>query len=96
MPGSTYKKKKSSPLILHVQPLDNYWLRLEMGSGSVLELNLENRLHTIQFCPLKDREVFRSVTTDGEALFFGDALEIGAEEIMNLALTTPPARKEDK
>ncbi len=58
--------------------------------GSVLELDMSNRLDTIRFCPLREPEVFQSVTTDGRRLYFGRALEITAEEAMSLAMVPPP------
>lgn len=40
------------PTILRVMPLEGYRLRLELGSGSILELDMAGRLGTIRFCPL--------------------------------------------
>ncbi len=80
--------------ILHIQPLAKARLRLEMKNGSVLILNMANWLKTIRYSSLKEPEALQSVTTDGENLFFGDALKIDKEELINLALTVPPAGKE--
>ena len=77
------------PTILRVMPLEGYRLRLELGSGSILELDMAGRLGTIRFCPLAEPEVFRSVTTDGQKLRFGKALEITASEVMDLAMIPP-------
>ena len=60
------------PTILRVMPLEGYRLRLELGSGSILELDMAGRLGTIRFCPLAEPEVFRSVTTDGQKLYMSD------------------------
>ncbi len=84
-----YNREKIPP-ILKVTPLAHYRLRLELGSGSILELNMENRLHTIRFCPLAESKVFFTVTTDGESLYFGKALEITLREAMDLAMIPPP------
>jgi hypothetical protein len=46
------------PTILRVMPLEGFRLRLELGSGSVLELDMSNRLDTIRFCPLRERRSF--------------------------------------
>ncbi|HBC91977.1 MAG TPA: hypothetical protein DCZ10_03490 [Pelotomaculum sp.] len=94
--GMAMKAPGESVCILHIQPLENGRLRLEMKSGSTLTLNMENRLHTIRYSPLKEPEVLQSVSTDGENLFFGDVLNIDAEELTNLALTVPPAVKENE
>ena len=79
-----------TPSILRVTPLTRFRLRLELGSGSVLVLNMKDRLHSIRFCPLAEPEVFASVTTDGETLFFGRAVELTAREAMELAIIPPP------
>lgn len=90
------KAPGESMCILRIQPLDGVRLRLEMKSGSILMLNMANRLHTIRYSPLKEPEVLQAASTDGENLFLGDVLKIDAEELTNLALTVPPAGKENE
>ncbi|TWH57771.1 hypothetical protein DesLBE_2061 [Desulfitobacterium sp. LBE] len=82
--------------ILRIQPLENGSLRLEMKSGSILMLNMENWLHTIRYSPLKEPEVLQSVSTDGENLFFGDILTIDLEELIMLAISIPPVVSEEE
>jgi hypothetical protein len=81
--------------ILLVQALESGRLRLEMKTGSILTLNMESRLHTIRYSPLKEPEVFQSVHTDGETLFFGDVLQIDEEELNLLTLRVPPSGEEE-
>lgn len=81
--------------ILQAQPLESCRIRLELGSGGALELNLENRLRTARYSPLEDGELFRSVTTDGENLIFGDILQIDGEELAGLALIAAQAGKDE-
>ena len=76
------RSEMQPPTILRVMPLEGFRLRLE--------LDMSNRLDTIRFCPLREPEVFQSVTTDGRRLYFGRALEITAEEAMSLAMVPPP------
>lgn len=76
--------------ILLVRPLEHCRIRLELKNGSALELNLENRLHTVRYGPLQDTELFQSAATDGTDLLFGDVLRIDAQELANLMLTVPP------
>lgn len=83
-------QKEKIPAILKVEPLEEYRLRVTLGSKSVLQLDMAGRLDTIRFCPLADPAVFSSVTTDGKKLYFGSALEITAAEVMELAMTPPP------
>lgn len=80
---------RRNTLILRVRALDNYILHLELGNGSVLELDMNNRLDTIRFCPLVDQDVFTSVKTDGRKLIFREVLEITLEEAMMLAVLPP-------
>lgn len=81
--------------ILLVQALESGRLRMEMKTGSILTLNMERRLHTIRYSPLKEPEVFQSVRTDGETLFFGDVLQIDEEELNLLTLRVPPSGEEE-
>ena len=57
-------------VIKEVMPLEGKRLRLVLSTGSELLLNMSNRLNTVRFCPLKDDEVFNSVTADGFYLHF--------------------------
>lgn len=81
--------------ILRVSPMEKARIRLELLGGSVLELNLENQLHLARYSPLKDPALFRSVSTDGESLIFGDALRIDAEELTGLTLFLPMVAREE-
>ncbi len=77
--------------IMRIQALESGRFRLEMKSGSILTLNMENHLHTIRYIPLQEPEVLQSVSTDGENLCFGQILKIDAEELTRLVLTVSPA-----
>ncbi len=81
--------------ILQVLPLEKDRLRLDLKSGSILLLNMENWLPAIRYHPLQEPETLQSVSTDGENLFFGPILKIDPEELTNLALKIPPAIKEE-
>ena len=58
------------PEIRRVTPLPGYRLRLELTSGSLLELNMAEQLGQVRYAPLKDMDIFNSVTTDGWMLIF--------------------------
>ena len=64
-----YKGKKI-PEIIRVTPLPDYRLKLELTSGSLLILNMAEQLNQVRFAPLKDVDIFNSVTTDGWTLTF--------------------------
>lgn len=63
--------EEQPPAIGRVTPLPDYRLELQFTSGSLLILDMANRLDTIRYSPLADGNVFQSVTTDGDTLFFG-------------------------
>ena len=64
-----YKGKKI-PEIIRVTPLPDYRLKLELTSGSLLILNMAEQLNQVRYAPLKDVDIFNSVTTDGWTLTF--------------------------
>lgn len=64
-----YKGKKI-PEIIRVTPLLDYRLKLELTSGSLLVLNMAEQLNQVRYAPLKDVDIFNSVTTDGWTLTF--------------------------
>ena len=82
--------------ILNVQPLPQHEVWLELAGGSTLLLNLKNRLHCAPYTILQDRAIFRTITTDGEKLYFHDVLQIGMGELENLLLTDPPHTKPEE
>ena len=51
-----------TPSILRVTPLTRFRLRLELGSGSVLVLNMKDRLHT---CLLYTSAVYAALCACG-------------------------------
>ena len=51
-------------------PLPDYRLKLELTSGSLLILNMAEQLNQVRYAPLKDVDIFNSVTTDGWTLTF--------------------------
>ena len=79
--------------ILNAQPLPQHEVWLELAGGSTLLLNLKNRLYRDPYTVLQDKALLRAVTTDGENLYFNDALQIDLDELENLLLTDPPHGK---
>ena len=81
-------------LIRSVTPLQGKRLRLELCTGSVLELNMATRLETVRFCPLRDEAVFNSVSTDGFYLHFdiqpNYELDFTLREAVLMAVNVPP------
>lgn len=86
-------QKMKIPIIRMVTPLDHHQLHIEFGSGSVLELNMENRLRTNRYYDLNNDAVFRSASTDGSKIIFDTGtrfeLELYARETIDRSIRDP-------
>lgn len=71
--------------IINVETKDNFCLHVELENGSSILLNLESRLETVRFGMLADMDFFKSVSTDGNFIRWGDLVEISINEIFQLA-----------
>ncbi len=71
--------------IKEVVPKNNYKLDVFLDNGSSITLNLENRLQTVRFGMLADKEFFMTATTDGNYIRWGDDIEISVTEVFQLA-----------
>jgi len=69
-----------------VTPMEGCRLHIEMATGNTVLLDLSPKLETTRFCPLKDPELFQSVSIDGDFLVFGSKVKIGATEVMNMVM----------
>jgi hypothetical protein len=70
--------------ITKVEPLENYCLEVQLENGSSVILSLRGRLGTVRFGLLKDEVFFRSVTTDGNCIRWGNKIELSISEIFQL------------
>lgn len=71
--------------IKRVIPKDDYLLEVQLENGSTIILNLSNRLNTVRFGLLADREFFKRATTDGSFVRWDNQIEISVREIFQLA-----------
>lgn len=78
--------------ITNVTPLENYVLQVEFVSGSHVMLDMKPYLESVRFCPLKDRKVWRSATTNGLFVRFCD-VELAHDEILTM-LEVPQNNKD--
>lgn len=62
-------------VITSVTALPGHRLRIMLRTGSVLELNMANRLNSTRYYPLRDEALMASVSTDGERLLFGKGVD---------------------
>jgi hypothetical protein len=63
---------------------EDFHLEVQFDNGSSVLLNLESRLGTIRFGMLSDNEFFKSVTTDGFFIRWGNKVEISISEVFQL------------
>lgn len=73
-----------------VTPLPNYQLRIEMETGNAILFDFTSRLRSVRYGRLKDRAIFESVRTDGDALIFEidgkELVTITADDFMDLLM----------
>ena len=66
----------------------DYSLEVQLENGSSVTLNLESRLQTIRFGMLLDKELFKTATTDGICIRWGNKIELSLSEVFHLAQKT--------
>lgn len=73
-----------------VQALDDYQLEVSMKTGTTIYFDFTSRLNTARFGRLKDKELFKSVRTDGSYIVFEKAgkmpVKVTASEFLDLVL----------
>ena len=74
-------------VITGVSALPGHRLRIELRTGSVLELHMANRLDSARYYPLRDEELMRSVTTDGSYLRFGKGPDFAVQFSARMAVS---------
>lgn len=70
--------------IKSVVPRENYCLEVFLDNGSSITINMVNRLKTLRFGMLEDKELFRQVTTDGICIRWNCKIEISMNELFQL------------
>ncbi len=73
--------------ITEVKPLEDYILQVIFVSGSKVLLDMKPHLDCVRFYPLQDQQVWKSATTNGLFVRFGD-VELAHDEILTM-LETP-------
>ena len=74
----------------NVTALPGYKLKVEMGTGTLIDFDFNTRLRSVRFGTLKNEAVFNSVYTDGNFIIFQkegeDKVKISADDFMDLVL----------
>ena len=66
-----------------IMPLNDWRLFVEMETGSVMVVDMSRKLDTARYGDLRDETLFRSVTTDGNAVSWGHGrITITVRELM--------------
>ena len=67
-----------------------YKLKVEMGTGTLIDFDFNSRLSSVRFGNLKDEAVFSTVHTDGDYILFqkeGEVkIKISPDDFMDLVL----------
>jgi hypothetical protein len=71
--------------ITKVKPLEDYCLEVQLENDSSVILSLRSRLNTVRFGLLEEETFFRTVTTDGNCVRWGNKIELSVSEIFQLA-----------
>lgn len=71
--------------IKSVVPKEDYRLEVQLDNGSSITLNLENRLQTVRFGILSDKQFFKKAVTDGICIRWDNKIEISVNEVFQLA-----------
>ncbi len=72
--------------IERVTSLPDYWVRIGLGSGNVVELDMKLRFKSARFQELMQPDLFNSVRTDGNCVSWGEKvyLQLGTVEILDM------------
>lgn len=78
-------------VIQSVEALNDYTLRISMRSGNRLAVCMAPHLHTVQFCPLLDRQVWTQVQAKGTSLYWEGAarVELSLDRLLYEFLSGP-------
>lgn len=73
------------PLIKKVKSIGDYHLFIELGNGHSITLNMENKLDTIRFIDINNKDIFNRVSTDGSSIFWSNGkIRINFAEIIEI------------
>lgn len=76
---------KNMPIIDKVIPLDGYKVLIELKNGHSIILDFENKLDTLRFSELENKDLFRKVKTDGFTLLWNKGkLKVSIGEILQM------------
>ena len=82
-------RKTQTCFFKSVTALPGYKLKVEMGTGALIDFDFTTRLRSVRFGTLKNEAVFSTACTDGNFILFekeGEAVKISPDEFMDLLL----------
>lgn len=80
-----FMRRDEMSRIKSVVPKEDYKMEVLLDNGSSITLNLKNRLEMVRFGMLSNKEFFKTVTTDGIYIQWGNNIEISISEVFQLA-----------
>lgn len=73
--------------IKSVLPMKGYRLLMEMEGGSMVIVDLSDKLHTMKYAELVENGFFKTAATDGDYVSWGgDRLRVTVNELMEVVL----------
>lgn len=72
--------------ILTVTPTDDYHIVVCFDNHQSVILDMTEKLSTLRFSGLRNKQTFGAVQTDGKALYWPSGISIASSEIIELIL----------
>lgn len=70
-----------------VLPMKGHRLFMEMEGGSIVTVDLTNKLHTMKYAELSEEALFMTATTDGDYVIWGGGrLRLTVNELLEVVL----------
>jgi hypothetical protein len=70
-----------------ILPMEAYRLFMEMESGSMVIVDLSNKLHTAKYAELADESFFKAAVTDGNYVTWNKgSLRVTVNELLEVVL----------
>ncbi len=69
------------PKVIEVRPTENYELYLKFNNGEEKILDMKGKINHIFFAPLKNKELFKTVHTNGITVEWDQEIDLCPDEI---------------
>ncbi|MDD4842913.1 MAG: DUF2442 domain-containing protein [Anaerotignum sp.] len=76
------------PIIISIQPMSNYTIKVKFDNGTTLILDMKAKLKTMRFQQLKDKNLFCRAVADKYCIRWNEYIELSVKEIFEIAQKT--------